>query len=254
MAHSTSAVSAMAQFPAPSADLALSIGLVADRLISTLRESARGVGGTQRDLLEGALAAAAEAEQRIAEQSRRIEVLEALAMTDEVTGLANRRGFDRELHRALANARRYGETGILALTDLDDFKTVNDVYGHLAGDRVLRAMGQLLLNHVRENDFVARLGGDEFAILLPHSENDGGRRRIQAIGDALDHHFVDYGGVSIPVRASIGTTSYGGEEAADSLMRRADEAMYEAKRIRAVQNHQHAADKMLLNRFNSAAE
>lgn len=253
MAHYTSAVSAMAQFPAPSADLAVSIGLVADRLINTLRDSAKGVGHTQRDLLEGALAAAAEAEQRLAEQSRRIEVLEALAMTDEITGLANRRGFDRELRRVLANARRYGETGILALTDLDDFKTINDVYGHLAGDRVLRAIGQLLLNHVRESDFVARLGGDEFAILLSHSENDGGLRRIETIGSALDHHFVEYGGASIPVRASIGATQYGGDIAAEALMRRADEAMYAAKRERATTD-QHTGDNLIFNQFGSAAE
>ena len=253
MAHSTSAVSAMAQFPAPSADLALSIGLVADRLINTLRDSAKDVGHGQRQLLEGALAAAAEAEQRLAEQSRRIELLEALAMTDEVTGLANRRGFDRELKRILANARRHGESGLLAVTDLDDFKTINDVYGHLAGDRVLRAIGQLLLNHVRESDFVARLGGDEFAILLPHSECEGASRRMQVIGDALNHHFVEYGGATIPVRASIGATSYDGDDQAEALMRRADEAMYTAKRIRNDADDR-TGDSLIYQQYDAAAQ
>ena len=66
----------------------------------------------------------------------------------------------------MANARRYDECGLLTLIDLDDFKTINDVYGHLAGDRVLRTIGQLLQLQIRENDSVARIGGDEFAILL----------------------------------------------------------------------------------------
>ena len=84
----------------------MSIGLVASRLISTIRKSARGIASSQRDLDKGALAAAANAEQRLAEQSQRIETLEALAMTDEVTRLENRRGFDREVRWELANARR----------------------------------------------------------------------------------------------------------------------------------------------------
>ena len=141
----------------------------------------------------------------------------------------NRRGFDRELIRALAAARRYSDTGVLTLIDLDDFKTINDVYGHLAGDQVLRTIGQLLQLQIRENDSVSRIGGDEFAILLAKCGGDSGFARAEEIEMVLNEHFVNFGGAAIPVRGSVGITKFDKTDDSESLINRADQAMYKKK-------------------------
>src|SRR5260370_29688258 len=117
-------------------------------------------------VLDWAMATVAEAEERLATLQTRIEYLEGLSVTDELTGLLNRRGFLAQLDRALASARRGGPHGVLMICDLDGFKQINDRHGHLAGDEVLCQVGGLLARHVRRSDTVARLAGDEFAILL----------------------------------------------------------------------------------------
>ena len=129
---------------------------------------------------------AAQAEQRIAEQDARINQLESLSMTDELTGLLNRRGFSFGLNRALQSARRYSEEGILAFIDLDNFKPVNDTYGHEAGDLILRRTGEILTGNVRKTDLVSRLGGDEFAVLLVHSQRRDGLARIAILDEKLN--------------------------------------------------------------------
>ena len=141
----------------------------------------------------------------------------------------NRRGFDRELRRALADARRYDECGLLTLIDLDDFKTINDVYGHLAGDRVLRTIGQLLQLQIRENDSVARIGGDEFAILLAKCSGEMGISRAEEIEQVLNEHFVNFGGAAIPVRGSVGITKFDKRDDSESIIARADQPMYQKK-------------------------
>lgn len=141
----------------------------------------------------------------------------------------NRRGFDRELRRALDNAQRYDECGVLTLIDLDDFKTINDVYGHLAGDRVLRTIGQLLQLQIRENDSVARIGGDEFAILLAKCSGEMGISRAEEIERVLNEHFVNFGGAAIPVRGSVGITKFDKRDDSESIIARADQAMYQKK-------------------------
>lgn len=226
VAHSTNTVE---DFPEPGSELAISVGAIADKLLQTIRDKGNRTDADQRGLLERALAVATEAEQRLAEQSRRIALLEMLTLTDEVTGLMNRRGFDRELNRALAAARRYGDTGVLTLIDLDDFKTINDVYGHLAGDRVLRTIGQLLQLQIRENDSVSRIGGDEFAILLAKCSVESGTARAEEIENVLNEHFVNFGGAAIPVRGSVGIAKFDRNDDSESLINRADQAMYKKK-------------------------
>ena len=133
----------------------------------------------RQGVLDWAMATVAEAEQRLATLQARIEYLESLSVTDELTGLQNRRGFLVQLDRTLATARRGGPHGILMLCDLDGFKQINDRYGHLVGDEVLCQIGSLLARHVRRSDTVARLGGDEFAVLLvgAHLVAPAARRR-----------------------------------------------------------------------------
>jgi len=233
MVHSIRAL--MENTEAPNG-LTNSVGQIADRLMRSIRDNGNGMDLAQRTLLERALAVAAEAEQRLAEQTRRIAVLEMLTLTDEITGLLNRRGFNRELRRILADARRYDERGILCFIDLDDFKTINDVFGHMAGDRVLHTIGRLLQIQVRENDVVARLGGDEFALVLAKCDQEDGMRRAIEIERVLNYHAVNHGKNTIPVCGSVGIVTYDSTDEVDDLIRRADQAMYAKKRVRTVKH------------------
>lgn len=176
---------------------------------------------------------AAQAEECIAEQEARIHHLESLTSTDELTGLLNRRGFMDGLNRALQSARRYEEEGVLSFIDLDGFKTINDTYGHPAGDMVLRRVGELLLSNIRKTDLVARLGGDEYAVLFIHAVKQVGRKRAEILRQILNNSTLTYGDASIPIRASIGSADYNGWSLPEELLRKADRAMYRQKHRRA---------------------
>ena len=176
---------------------------------------------------------ATQAEQRLTEQEARIQHLESLTSTDELTGLMNRRGFMDGMHRALQSARRYNEEGVLSFIDLDGFKTINDTYGHGAGDMVLRRVAELLLSNVRKTDLVARLGGDEYAVLFIHAVKQVGRKRAEILRQILNSSNLVYEGVSIPIQASLGCADYIGWSLPEDLLRKADRAMYREKNRRA---------------------
>jgi diguanylate cyclase (GGDEF)-like protein len=152
------------------------------------------------------------------------------ASTDELTGLPNRRWFDRELRRAIENARAADEALALLVIDLDHFKELNDTLGHHAGDRVLAQLGPRILSALREGDRVARLGGDEFAVLLRGAgAAEGAGERIAA---ALSERFT-VEDIELQIAASIGVALFPehGDDA-ETLLQRADVAMYQAKRRR----------------------
>lgn len=180
-----------------------------------------------------AVSAALAAEQRMAEMADEMARLERMAMTDPLTGLLNRRGFEAELKRTLAAARRYGETGALICIDLDGFKPINDTHGHDAGDAVLVALADALQRHVRDCDRVARLGGDEFAILLTRVDRDAGLVRAEALDGIVNAIALEWHGARIRVRASLGYQAFGPDAPANDLLGGADRAMYQAKRLRA---------------------
>jgi diguanylate cyclase (GGDEF)-like protein len=213
-------------------DLAASIGVLAHRLLDDLTDDDIP-DARHRALVERALAVAAAAEERIAAQSRRIAFLEGLSRTDELTGLLNRRGFLNELRRAIARARRHGETGIVIYGDIDRFKEINDRYGHACGDAVLREVGRVLAGAVREVDVVARLGGDEFAILLAQTSWRDGCKRSRALQGALDRIACDFDGHKVTACMSLGIEPYGAQDEAEALLVRADTDMYCNKRRRA---------------------
>jgi diguanylate cyclase (GGDEF)-like protein len=145
--------------------------------------------------------------------------LEAAALTDPLTGIANRRCFDQELPRALARARRSGEPLSVAMLDLNRFKALNDEQGHEAGDRLLRAVAHAWLDALRGTDLLARVGGDEFAVLLPGcsaADHDAVAARLRA---ACAHE----------AGCGLGLALWDGREDRDALLRRADRAMYEDK-------------------------
>jgi diguanylate cyclase (GGDEF)-like protein len=205
---------------------------VAQRLVGDLASAATDEA-RNRALLERALAVAAAAEERLAEQNQRIAFLESLSRTDELTGLLNRRGLIEELRKALARARRTGETGVVIFADVDSFKSINDSFGHQVGDEVLRTIGQILAASVREIDTVARLAGDEFAIILANTTRRDGAKRARMLQRELDRCRHRIGERTIPVYVSLGLEPYGADDDAKDLLARADMDMYCNKRRKA---------------------
>ena len=192
-------------------------------------------GKTERDeAVRQAVSVAIVAEQRIAQLQRRIDQLEKLAVTDELTGLLNRRGFESQLSRTLELSRRHGEPGLLIYVDLDGFKMVNDTYGHAAGDAVLKQVARMLTENVRSTDLVGRLGGDEFAVLLPRTSVENGVKRVQTLSRLLNPLLIGWKGGTFSVGASFGIEPYDGEAGgcAETVISRADYSMYTEKRLR----------------------
>jgi diguanylate cyclase (GGDEF)-like protein len=155
------------------------------------------------------------------------------ARTDPLTSVLNRRAFMEEVERHLDRLDRDDEPGTLMFADLDHFKAVNDAMGHEAGDRVLVAASELLRRVVRPTDLVARLGGDEFAVWLNGVDHMTAAERADALRDSLPREIAELLGPDAPrVGMSIGIACRkgGGHEPLDSVIRRADMAMYEVKR------------------------
>ncbi len=191
------------------------------------------------DELEARIYAALRSRSVKAELRRRNTELEGLlsraeqvAMTDAVTGLANRRRFADVLKREWATAKRYGHPLSCAMVDVDHFKEVNDTHGHGAGDETLRRVAELVLSSVREVDLCARYGGDEFAVLMPHTPLDKAMLVMERIRVKLLGVRASWGEESAGVSISVGISST--EDAriatADALVEAADGALYEAKR------------------------
>ena len=151
-----------------------------------------------------------------------------LAHTDALTGLSNRLLFEALAHRQLIDDQRNGQRRVLLALDLDGFKQVNDQHGHAVGDEVLKLAAQRIVGSLRSADVPARLGGDEFVVLLSDTAPDGAATVAEKLVRALSE---PYPGVRHPVSASVGiaVAPAAGATVAD-LMRRADEALYEAKR------------------------
>lgn len=155
-----------------------------------------------------------------------------LSLTDEFTGLPNRRAFMRRLEDEIGRAQRYGTPLALAVMDLDEFKTINDTFGHAAGDEVLRCYATNVLSVFRHHDMVARYGGEEFSVLLPNTSQEGALCALRKVQKRVDKtHFV-YGGrtLSLPT-FSAGLTLYLPGEPPSVLIDRADKALYSAKRL-----------------------
>lgn len=194
---------------------------------------------TTQELNERVLARAyamlAEAEREIARQRERIQVLENLSFCDELTGLANRRGFELALGREIAAVNRDPRhAGTLILIDLDGFKQINDTHGHAAGDAYLIAIADCLSNLLRETDCVARIGGDEFAVLLPHTKTSAGAKRAQTLQEQLNAAVMHWQGHKLPLRASFGVAHYATDDTISAAMKRADARLYSNKGQRKV--------------------
>lgn len=177
--------------------------------------------------------------QRLEESRREIEILRQEvtraredALSDGLTGLVNRRGFDAALNDCLAQAAKAGKTPCLLITDIDHFKKVNDVYGHLMGDRVIRAVAQVIKLNVKGKDTAARYGGEEFAILLPETPLKGAQALAEAIRMTVENSRIkrtDNNETVARITVSFGVALYRPGETAAEFIDRADKALYESK-------------------------
>jgi len=155
-----------------------------------------------------------------------------LSLTDELTGLPNRRAFLRRIEDEVARVQRYGFPLSLALMDLDHFKQVNDQYGHAGGDEVLQMYSKNILSIFRHHDLVARYGGEEFAVLLPNTDEEGSMRALTKVRNrALETRWQANGDMIAVPPFSAGVSLYKPGETATAFIERADKALYRAKRL-----------------------
>lgn len=172
---------------------------------------------------------------KVKERTRALEeansLLESLSTTDALTGISNRRNFDSLLQQELARTRRYDTRLSCIMFDIDHFKKVNDNYGHLLGDEVLKMIGEVLRNELRSHDIYARYGGEEFVVLLPETGIEAARKVAEKLRNAIASQTVRHNKHSVNVTVSLGVAEYNPEKmtAATEMVEAADKALYEAK-------------------------
>lgn len=160
---------------------------------------------------------------------RRVAELEAAADTDFLLEIPNRRGFERELTRAVAYMKRYRASGALIVLDVDRLKPINDSFGHGAGDEVLKAIAGTLTRQIRASDVVGRLGGDEFALLLWNLSETDAKAKAAIFEQAVDELSFVFRGQRVTAGASAGVALLGPQSDAGRALEEADAAMYVRK-------------------------
>jgi diguanylate cyclase (GGDEF)-like protein len=178
-----------------------------------------------------ALASSIANQGRIALENARLHrTVEQQALTDDLTGLANRRRFMQALGEEVRRGERFDTRFGIVLFDLDDFKQINDRYGHEAGDLVLQGVTSVIRSCLRDVDLAVRLGGEEFAVLVPEADLDGARLVAERIRSGLHETPTEVArGQQVVVTASFGLASYPENQTPLELLRAADTALYRAK-------------------------
>ena len=174
-----------------------------------------------------------ESEARVKQLSEDLAQIRAEVYIDALSGLFNRRRFDASLESLVAKATAEGEPLSLLLLDIDEFKSVNDLHGHVFGDQVIQSVSQAIKSSIKGRDVAARFGGDEFAVLLPETGSHGAETVGEYIRRIIERRRIsDFTGDSDPVAitVSVGISSRERGESARELLRRADKALYQAKR------------------------
>jgi len=164
------------------------------------------------------------------DNARLHDIVQRQAITDDLTGLVNRRRFIEALDAEIERARRFRSPLTIVLADLDNFKQVNDAFGHHGGDVVLRAFADLIRSHVRDVDVSGRIGGEEFAILLPDTDRAGAARVAERMRRSLNAVTIAISdGDSVRAASSFGVAELEPDQSGDELLRAADAALYRAK-------------------------
>ncbi|MFZ1989547.1 MAG: GGDEF domain-containing protein [Alphaproteobacteria bacterium] len=171
-----------------------------------------------------------ELKKELEKNKRRLDELEALADEDTLLPVLNRRAFVRELMRTKSLLERHGQKACLIYIDMNNFKEINDAYGHAAGDDALRHVGKVVKASVRATDSVGRLGGDEFGVILTRATLDQAKMRAEAIAKTIVETPFEVGGKNIPLSIAYGVCEITVDGDIEAELHSADRAMYEHKR------------------------
>ncbi|CAI8928096.1 diguanylate cyclase [Pseudomonas sp. IT-P291] len=151
------------------------------------------------------------------------------ALVDPLTGLPNRAAWSERLDHEVTQWQQHGNTLLLAMLDLDHFKRINDNYGHLAGDKVLKIIASVLRKRLRGTDFIARFGGEEFVLLMPSTVSAAGLKLLESLRASIEACPFHFKGEPVTITVSIGMTAFRPGEHGDQVLKRADQALYRAK-------------------------
>lgn len=158
--------------------------------------------------------------------AERTKALEKLSITDQLTGMYNRLKLDQEFERELNRGNRYGTPFSIILLDLDKFKSVNDTFGHQAGDQTLKETANILLGYGRKTDIIGRWGGEEFLIICPENDLAGAMDLAEIFRNMIETH--NFSGIG-QMTSSFGVTTYREGDKIQTMMERVDAALYQAK-------------------------
>lgn len=183
-----------------------------------------------RDALMSLMGEVEQLRRDVEKMRQRIREAEKLADHDPLLPVLNRRAFMQELSRVIAYGRRYKEPAGLAYFDIDNFKQVNDSFGHAAGDAALKHLAEIVGANIRETDVVGRLGGDEFGVILSRTDEASAHAKAKSLALLISMHPLMMNGVEIPLSISVGAIGISGELDPQEALALADQAMYLAKR------------------------
>jgi diguanylate cyclase len=192
---------------------------------------------TEEDTRESALTA------QLADMQKKLHEMESLAevaqqaieeqrkkaMHDALTGLPNREAYDERLEQEVTRLKRYGNKLSLMVCDIDLFKRINDNYGHLAGDKVLKIIAKSLQVNIRDSDFIARFGGEEFVALMPETSKEEAKLVAEKLRQKIENSPFSFKKEPVQITISFGISEFAQDETADEVFSRADKALYEAK-------------------------
>jgi diguanylate cyclase len=192
---------------------------------------------TEEDTRESALTAQlADMQKKLHEMEKLAEVAQQAieeqrkkAMHDALTGLPNREAYDQRLDQEVTRLKRYGNKLSLMVCDIDLFKRINDNYGHLAGDKVLKIIAKSLQINLRDSDFIARFGGEEFVALMPETSKEEAKLVADKLRQKIENSPFSFKKEPVQITISFGISEFAQDESADEVFARADKALYEAK-------------------------
>lgn len=201
--------------------------IISRRYTQSLRRSAELAKELQASNanLEGKVA------RRTAELAVKNKELEEMARTDPLTELSNRRSFDELIHHEVGRSQRSGQRFVIGIIDLDRFKTVNDTFGHEAGDKVLQTIAKILRDGLRAGDFPFRWGGDEFCILFPETSGDIALVIAERLKQKIETQIFNINGNEPKITASFGLAVWQADSEVNDIIKQADQAMYESKKL-----------------------
>ncbi|MFW0753596.1 diguanylate cyclase [Pseudomonas sp. H11T01] len=179
--------------------------------------------------LQGLAERVASMEQEAQGYREHLEEQRQKALIDPLTGLPNRAAWSERLDHEVAEWQQHGKTLLLAMLDLDHFKRINDNYGHLAGDKVLKIIAGVLRKRLRGSDFIARFGGEEFVLLVPDTALPVGMNLAQTLRAAIEACPFHFKGERVTITVSMGMTAFKPGERSEMVLKRADQALYRAK-------------------------